>query len=382
MCSGRPDGTQDRRTAADQAGYGDRCAAGRPGGTDAQRRVMRDRGRAERKGGMEHSKARNRMIGTVLGICGLIAVALSVGILFSRSADESFYIIYITKTRTSSNDFWAAIRKGADTAARENSVTLEVMMPHDEMQIEEQNGMIREAVAKRPNAIVVTPSSETETLEALQEVRNAGIPLVFIDSMTEEAIADAVVATDNMEAGKKVAEAMRQTLTREDRIAIVNHVQGSSTAREREAGLREGLAGYAGQIVATVYSNSSADTGAEVTKQLLREHPEITYLACMNEDSTVGAARAVKELGLEEQITMVGFDNAMETIQDLEAGVFSAIVVQKAFTMGYFGIENAVRLVRGEAVPYYTDSGSVLVTKETMYTEENEELLFPFYGQE
>ena len=323
-----------------------------------------------------------RLLGSLAGIAGLAAVALAVLLLVDRSADDSLSIIYITKSRSSSNDFWAAVKKGADTAARENNVTLEVMMPQDETQIEEQNALIREAVRRRPSAIVVTPASETRTQEALEEVRAAGIPLVFIDSVTQEAVADAAVTTDNREAGRKLGAELARTLTPEDWIGVVSHVKNVSTAREREEGLREGLGAAAGRIAETVYSNSSAQTGEAVTRAMLEAHPEITCLACVNEDSTVGASRAVKALGLEDKITVVGFDNALESIEDLEAGVLRALVVQRSFTMGYFGIENAARLVRGEAVPYYTDSGSVLVTREDMYTEENEELLFPFYGQE
>ena len=39
-------------------------------------------------------------------------------------------------------------------------------------------------------------------------------------------------------------------------------------------------------------------------------------------DFTLGAARAVRDMGLTEQIQMVGFDSSIEQIQDLEAGSF------------------------------------------------------------
>ena len=46
--------------------------------------------------------------------------------------------------------------------------------------------------------------------------------------------------------------------------------------------------------------------------------------------------------------------------------------------MGYLCIEKTVQLLSGETVAASVDSGSVLITKETMYTEENQKLLFPF----
>lgn len=327
----------------------------------------------------DQKNRRNRILGALFaGLC-IALILSSVVLLYKRSADDSLYIIYITKSRSSSNDFWDAVKKGADTAAKENNAQIEVMMPEDETRIDEQNEMILEAVSKRPSAIVVTPASETKTIEALKKVKEAGIPLVFVDSSTEESVADALVSTDNVEAGRKVGTRIAESISEEDVIGVVSHVQGVSTAREREQGLREGLGEHVSQIVETVYSNSSAEHGALVTQQMLRDHPEITYIACMNEDSTVGASRGVKAAGAEGRITIVGFDNALESIQDMEEGNINALVVQKAFTMGYLGIENAVRLVKGEAVSYFTDSGSVLVDRDTMYDEQNEELLFPFY---
>ena len=45
--------------------------------------------------------------------------------------------------------------------------------------------------------------------------------------------------------------------------------------------------------------------------------------------------------------------------------------------MGYLGVETAVKLLEGEQVETYINSGSELITKENMYTEENQKLLFP-----
>ena len=58
----------------------------------------------------------------------------------------------------------------------------------------------------------------------------------------------------------------------------------------------------------------------------------------LNEYSAVGAARAVLELGLSDQIYMAGIDSSLEQIQLLEAGVYEALAIQKPFNMGYLGV--------------------------------------------
>lgn len=317
------------------------------------------------------------IVTAAITVCVLVIFGLGT---YSKNTGKTLNVVYIPKSSVSSNDFWDAVKKGALTSAKENSVSLTVRAPEDETKVEEQKSLIRAAITEKPDAMVVAPASTTECSDVLKEVKSAGIPLVFVDSLTDDTIADACVATDNVAAGTKMGELINETITDDDQIGIISHVKNSSTAKMRESGFRESLGSRASQIVGTVYSNSSTETARRVTEELIEQYPGIDYLVCMNEDSSVGAARAVNELGLSGQIVIEGFDNATEEIQNLESGTIKALVIQKAFTMGYLSIENAARLARGESVDYQTDSGSALITKENMYETQNQELLFPFYG--
>lgn len=130
-------------------------------------------------------------------------------------------------------------------------------------------------------------------------------------------------------------------------------------------------------IVGTVYCDSNYEkhtTGQSPSGRA----SDINILVGLNEYSAIGAGKAVRDLGLSDSILMVGFDSSIEEVQMLEEGVFNAIIVQKPFNMGYLGVENTVLLLRGEILPEMVDSGSELITKENMYTDENQKFLFPF----
>ena len=75
---------------------------------------------------------------------------------------------------------------------------------------------------------------------------------------------------------------------------------------------------------------------------------------------------------------MVGFDSSMEEIRLLERGVFEGIVIQNPYTMGYVAVEQADRILKGEKTQEFVNSGSKLITKEDMYSEENQKILFLF----
>ena len=109
----------------------------------------------------------------------------------------------------------------------------------------------------------------------------------------------------------------------------------------------------------------------------MKNYPDINVIVGLNEYSSVGAARAITDLGLMGQVRMIGFDSSIKEVKYLEDGTFEAIVVQKPLNMGYLSIEKTVELLERKEIPESVDSGSVLIVKETMYTEENQKLLFP-----
>ena len=150
---------------------------------------------------------------------------------------------------------------------------IEIMAPEEENDVEGQNRILKQAILKNPDAILISPSSFTESNSLLQEARDQGIRITFIDSYTEESIQEITVATDNVEAGKKLGEFAASLLKPEDQIAIVAHVKGVSTAVEREKGFREGLGKFEKNIVDVVYCDSRYDKSYDLTMELIRSIP-------------------------------------------------------------------------------------------------------------
>jgi ribose transport system substrate-binding protein len=284
----------------------------------------------------------------------------------------------IMKIIDDSNDFWSAFAQGANMAAREYGVHLTIKGPDAETKYEEQGAMIEESIKEKPDAVILTPSDYIETQKYASKIEEAGILLVLADSVMEAEMGSCVVATDNIEAGRKMGEYIADNFKDASCIGIVGHVKGTSTATEREQGLREGLGKMEEKVAEVVFCDSDYRKAYQVTKEMLSRYPEMDVIAGLNEYSSVGAARAVNDLGLEGKIRMIGFDSSIKEVEYLEDGTFRAIVVQKPLNMGYLCVEKTIQLLNKEQISETVDSGSVLITKETMYTEENQKLLFPF----
>ena len=287
-------------------------------------------------------------------------------------------LIYIPKIRDDTNDFWTSVISGCRMAAEEYESELEIMAPDKEENVEEQNRLLRAAIEKKPDAILFSPSSMNASDELLKEAKDKGIRITYIDSYTKEDLQDLTVATDNVNAGRMMGEYARTLLDKDSKIAIVSHVKGVSTAVEREQGFREGLGDYAENIVETVYCNSLYEKSYELAQKLMEKYPDLKMIAGMNEYSAVGVGRAVSDAGVKDRIDVVGVDCSQEAINLMEMGVYKGIIVQKAFRMGYIGVEETIHMLNGDAVEKNIDSGCELVTPENMYDSDIERLIFPF----
>lgn len=317
----------------------------------------------------------------ILLFCIALAVCLASGaMLYIRQKNYSrkWSLIYIPKTEDGTNDFWTSLISGTRMAAQECGASLTVLAPEREQDVDRQNEFLAEAIEENPDAILFSPSSFDASDELLQEAKEKGIKITFIDSYTENNVQDMTVATNNLEAGKILGEYARTLLNEDSKIAIVSHVKGVSTAIEREQGFREGLGDYNKNVVEVVYCNSQFDKASQLTEELMEKYPDLEMIAGMNEYSAVGAARAVQKDDTEGKIQVVGVDSSQEAVQLMEKGVFKGIVVQKAFKMGYLGVTETVRMLKGKPYDENVNSGCQLVTPENMYSSEIEKLIFPF----
>jgi ribose transport system substrate-binding protein len=131
-------------------------------------------------------------------------------------------------------------------------------------------------------------------------------------------------------------------------------------------------------ILGTWFTDNFEEKAYAITQQLLADHPDLGGILAMNEVSTVGAARALRDMGPAGMPRLVGFDSSLTEVQFIEQGIIAATVIQKPFNMGYLAVQAARDIALNRSVPPLIDTGSVLITAKNLYEPENQKLLFPF----
>jgi ribose transport system substrate-binding protein len=162
----------------------------------------------------------------------------------------------------------------------------------------------------------------------------------------------------------------------------VNHIKGATTAIEREEGaLRAIKKDGRFKILDTRYTNNIEENAYGITLELLETHRNLGGIMAMNEVSTVGVARALRDKKRSD-VRLVGFDNSLFEVKLIEEGIIDATVIQQPFNMGYLAVRAARTANTGKRLEPFIDTGSLLITVDNMYHPEIQKSLFPFAERE
>jgi ribose transport system substrate-binding protein len=323
---------------------------------------------------------RSRWIVGLVALVVVVPVAIfawpRLGMLLEPDGDERVYVVF--KTTGPHMEFWQIVRAGIQAAATELDVEPEIVGPQWERDIDLQIEILDDVIDREPDGILLVASDFNRLVPLAEEAAARGITMVTLDSALNSDVPVSFVATDNVAAGMKAGREIDQLVPPDQPVALVSHIRSVATAIDREQGVLEALRDRPAELVlGPYYAMNDTELAYQIVMNLVDEHPELGGIVAMNENSTVGVGRALRDLGAYDRIHAVGFDNSQEEIEFLEDGVVKALVVQRPFNMGYLGIQTVVRALRGQSVAPTIHTGSVLVRKEDMFTEENQKLLFP-----
>ncbi|WP_431272142.1 substrate-binding domain-containing protein [Dankookia sp. P2] len=147
-----------------------------------------------------------------------------------------------------SADFWTIARRGIEKANREHpDFDMEMIIP-GQASAAEQRRILDELLARRVAGVAISainPASQTEVLNrvAAQSV------LFTTDSDAPASNRMVYIGTDNVAAGRKAGEQMKQAMPEGGRAMLFVGTMDADNARERVQGIREALQGGNIEIV-------------------------------------------------------------------------------------------------------------------------------------
>jgi ribose transport system substrate-binding protein len=247
---------------------------------------------------------------------------------------------------TAANPFYIAETKAAIADARAHGDSM--LSQYADASVENQSNQFDSFIRAKVDFIVVDPVDTQGIGPAVLRAKQAGIPVVAID--TQAAGADATVVSDNTLAGKQACEGLAQALKGQGEIAMLDGNPVTALA-ERMKGCRDALASQKNiKVVATQRTDNSQDGGLRVAGDVLTAHPALKGMFVINDPVAVGAQLAAKQKG--KKIMIVGVDGAKQAADEIAAG--NAIIgtaAQDPGGMARKGLEFGRLLAAGKKVP-------------------------------
>jgi len=271
---------------------------------------------------------------------------------------------YVTKTLI--NEFWQDVAAGVKAEAGKYDIQVDVQAAKDESSMVEQLNLAQTVVSQKPDALLLSPQSDSNLVPVIQAARAANIPTVIIDDARTDG-ASAYIGTDQVKIGAQAADYLNTAYPKGGKVAQIEGAAGSPNARLRIKGFKEQLSKYPGlQLVASQPGNWDRLTALNATSNILRQHPDLIGLYANNDGMALGVFEAVKNAAATETTAVVGTDGIREAKKSINAGEMKATVAEFPFDEGKLGVEVALRLLACQPIPPWVVSPNAVLTKDTV----------------
>lgn len=257
--------------------------------------------------------------------------------------------------------YWATLAQGVTVRAAELGV--ELCLPRADAE-ESVAAAVHEVVGQHPDVAILPDSVTVDYPAALQIFRDARIPVIGLE-MEPRAECACVVRADETQGATSVITHLFAQMG--GRGKVVN-LAGYPQARTRRQVEFHRLLGEQAGITLAYEGDGrwERQAGAEVMRAALAAHPDVRGVFAHNDHMAVGATDVIAELGLRDQITVVGFDSDPEGLSAIREGRLAATVYRGLYGMGRTAVDMALRLTRGEQLPPELRVPVTLITAENL----------------
>ncbi|TDF80773.1 sugar ABC transporter substrate-binding protein [Pseudomonas sp. H9] len=292
--------------------------------------------------------------GRLLAIAVLSSLAL-VTPLSQAVADEKPKVALVMKSLA--NEFFLTMEDGAKAYQKEHASEFDLVSNgiKDETDSGNQIRIVEQMIVSGVNALVIAPADSKALVPVVKKAMDAGITVVNIDNRLDPEVLKSknlsvpFVGPDNREGARLVGDYLaKQKLKAGDAVAIIEGVSTTTNAQQRTAGFKDAMAAAQVKVVSVQSGDWEIAKGNAVAASMLNAHPEIKALLAGNDSMALGAVSAVKAAGKTGQVQVVGYDNIKAIKPMLADGRVLATAEQYADKQAVFGIEAALKMLKGE----------------------------------
>src|ERR1044072_2156710 len=248
----------------------------------------------------------------------------------------------------STSDFWKVARKGCEKADAELPEVTVAFKTTNTGTIEEQNGLIRQALDRdEADAIAISPVDPTTQKKVINDAAKRAFVMTQ-DSDAPDTDRALYLGADNRAAGRQAGELIKQALPQGGKIMVFVGKREVQNAQERFAGLKESLQGSKVVIIDLMTDDANASNARDNAYETLKKYPDIAGMVGLwsyNGPAIVQALRLESKIGT---VKIVGFGDERDTRAAIKEGAIFGTVAQQPFDYGYQAVKTAAQVLKGD----------------------------------
>lgn len=238
------------------------------------------------------------------------------------------------------NPFSGSISRGVEDVAVTRGAAVFIASLDDDANREAD--IVGQMLRRRVDALILTTVRSDQSYLVREQER--GTVLAFVDRLPSGVVADSVVSDNKVGAELATAHLIEHG---HRRIAYLGDMSHFWTARERLRGYRRALrtAGIDASDELITEDLNDETSAFLAVRQLLTAPEPPTALFTSQNLVTIGAIRALRDVGLQHSVALVGFDD-VPLADVIEPG--TTVVSQDPYTIGRIAAERIFERLAGD----------------------------------
>lgn len=271
------------------------------------------------------------------------------------------------------NPYWQSYAAGVKAGAEEAGVEVTVVDQKSDQQAQVSGSL--DLINQGISGLIVTPVQPSALPATIDAAHDAKIPVVIADIGTAGDY-DAYIQSNNANGGALAAEYVIEQLGESEepvQVGVIELHAGSVVGEERVAEFTRMMGEHENfEVVSSLDGNDTVDGGFAAAQDMLSANPELQVIYAANDDSAIGAQRAMETAGksVEDGFILIGFDGSDGALDLIESGAMSATVAQDPYGQGIKAVETVLALLEGN-VEYDDAEAKTIFFPVEIVTAEN-----------
>jgi len=201
-----------------------------------------------------------------------------------------------------------------------------------------QQSQVEDFISQKLSAIVLTPYDSQAIGSAIVEANKAGVPVFTADiaNGSKRGVVVAHIASDNVQGGGQAGKLMCKALgSAGGSVAILDEPEVTSV-QDRVKGFKAALASGCPtvKVVADIDGGGERAKASSAMDDILQSHKDLKGVFGINDDSALGAARAIDAAGSSGKVIVVGYDATPEARTAIKNGSMYGDAIQHPDQIG------------------------------------------------